>query len=345
MKRKISILLVLVMLLGTFAACGKTDEGGKTGKEGSKKKIALLTETAGTQVFLLDMINSLKDNQEKYGYEAIISECPDNAAFENNCRSLVQEGVDLIIGGGWKAGEAINKVATEFPDKTNYAIIDSVLEAENVKCITYREQEGAYLVGILAAMVMDDDKNVIGSVNVSQGEGSWKWRWGLMEGAKTVKKDAKFLFNYTGDYNEPAKAKEFAIQQFEQGAQFINAACAGGDKGVFEAAKEKGFYTSGQDIDLTTPDNPNIVSCQLKDTYATTEYLVKQFMEKWTTDNEEWGLAEGAIGVVHITHKSKNPITDRLSEDELKKLKQTAEDIKSGKLNLNNMPKEEEYGK
>ena len=39
---------------------------------------------------------------------------------------------------------------------------------------------------------------------------------------------------------------------------FINSAAAGGDSGTFEAAKEKGFYTSGQDVDLTDPENPYI---------------------------------------------------------------------------------------
>ena len=59
---------------------------------------------------------------------------------------MVEEGVDLIIGGGWQSGEAINKIATEFPDAADYALIDSEVEAANVKCISYREQEGAYLV-------------------------------------------------------------------------------------------------------------------------------------------------------------------------------------------------------
>ena len=167
-----------------------------------------------------------------------------------------------------------------------------------------------------------------------------------MEGAKSIKPDSKFVFNYTGSFNEPAKAKEFAIQQYEQGARFINAAAAGGDKGVFEAALEKGFYTSGQDIDLTNPDNKYIVSSQIKDSYATVQYLVKQFMEQgdnWKSDNEEWGLEEGTIGAVYVTHESKNPRSDRLTDEDIAKLKEAAEKIKSGELDLKTLPKEEDY--
>lgn len=342
MKRKIALLLAVLMLATTITACGnKTGNekananAGKAESGEAKKKIALVTDPAGTQVFVLNMIAGLKDAAKELGFEPIVVECADAAAFEENTRALVEEKVDLIIGGGWPSGEAINKIATEFPDGAKYALIDSEVEAENVKCISFREQEGAYLIGMIAAMVTEPDEQFFGGVHVNQGVGSWKWRYGFMEGAKSIKPDSKFVFNYTGSFNEPAKAKEFAIQQYEQGARFINAAAAGGDKGVFEAALEKGFYTSGQDIDLTNPDNKYIVSSQIKDSYATVQYLVKQFMEQgdnWKSDNEEWGLEEGTIGAVYVTHESKNPRSDRLTDEDIAKLKEAAEKIKSGEI-------------
>ena len=353
MKRKIALLLAVLMLATTITACGnKTGNekananAGKAESGEAKKKIALVTDPAGTQVFVLNMIAGLKDAAEELGFEPIVVECADAAAFEENTRALVEEKVDLIIGGGWPSGEAINKIASEFPDGAKYALIDSEVEAENVKCISFREQEGAYLIGMIAAMVTEPDEQFFGGVHVNQGVGSWKWRYGFMEGAKSIKPDSKFVFNYTGSFNEPAKAKEFAIQQYEQGARFINAAAAGGDKGVFEAALEKGFYTSGQDIDLTNPDNKYIVSSQIKDSYATVQYLVKQFIEQgdnWKSDNEEWGLEEGTIGAVYVTHESKNPRSDRLTDEDIAKLKEAAEKIKSGELDLKTLPKEEDY--
>ena len=353
MKRKIALLLAVLMLATTITACGnktgneKANANARKAESGeAKKKIALVTDPAGTQVFVLNMIAGLKDAAKELGFEPIVVECADAAAFEENTRALVEEKVDLIIGGGWPSGEAINKIASEFPDGAKYALIDSEVEAENVKCISFREQEGAYLIGMIAAMVTEPDEQFFGGVHVNQGVGSWKWRYGFMEGAKSIKPDSKFVFNYTGSFNEPAKAKEFAIQQYEQGARFINAAAAGGDKGVFEAALEKGFYTSGQDIDLTNPDNKYIVSSQIKDSYATVQYLVKQFMEQgdnWKSDNEEWGLEEGTIGAVYVTHESKNPRSDRLTDEDIAKLKEAAEKIKSGELDLKTLPKEEDY--
>lgn len=347
MKRRIvALILSLVMVAGVLTACSpSSNDGGNGGEVDKKVKVALLSDQAGTQVFILNMIEALKDGAEKYDFEPIFAESADAAAYEDNARALIEEGVDLIIGGSWQSGEAINKIASEFPDAAKYALIDAEVDAPNVKSIGYREQEGAYLIGMIAAMVTDEADQTFGGVHVNQGAGSWKWRYGFMEGVKRIKPDAKFVFNYVGDYNDPAKAKEFAIQQYEQGARFINAAAAGGDKGVFEAALEKHFYTSGQDVDLTTPDNLYVVTSQIKDTYATIQYLLDLYFSdaEWTGDNEVWGIEQNTIGAVHVTHESENPVSDRLSAEDVEELKAVANDIKEGKLDMKNIPDEEDY--
>ena len=334
MKKTLAMLLALAMSLSLLTGCGsKKDDapaadnsdaaaGETTGeaKPGEGMKIALVCDKVGTQVFLTQMVEAL------------------------NIRALVAEEYDLIIGGGWQSGDAVNKVATEYPDAAHYALIDSEVEAENVKCISYREQEGAYLIGALAALTTDGESHKYGAVHVNEGPGSWKWRYGYMEGVKSIDPDAEFVFNYTGSYSDPAKAKELAIQQYEQGCVFINSAAAGGDSGTFEAAKEKGFYTSGQDVDLTDPENPYIVSSQIKDTYQSVWNLIDEFFSgNYTDENSVWGVAEGTIGAVYVTHDSPNPRSERLSDDDIAQLKQIAEDIRTGALDLTNYPTEEEY--
>ena len=44
-----------------------------------------------------------------------MAECADSAAFEDNIRALVAEEYDLIIGGGWQSGDAVNKVPPSIP--------------------------------------------------------------------------------------------------------------------------------------------------------------------------------------------------------------------------------------
>lgn len=352
MKKMLALILALALSMSLLTACGgdktpsaPTEGGDQSGEAlpGEGMKIALVCDKVGTNMFLVPMVQALNEAAEKYGFTPTVAECADSAAFEENIRALVAEEYDLIIGGGWTAGDALNKVATEYPDASAYALIDSEIEAENVKCISYREQEGAYLVGMLAGFIVDGESHTYGSIHANEGPGSWKWRYGYMEGVKSVDPDAQFVFNYTNSYTDPAKAKELAMQQYEQGCLFINGAAAACDSGTFEAALEKGFYTSGQDVDMTDPANPYIVTSQLKDTYHTMWNLVDEFFAGWTTENSTWGVSEGTIGAVHVTHESANPRDERLTDDEIVTLKQAAEDIRTGVLDMKNMPTEEEY--
>lgn len=366
MKKLLALALTLVMAL-SLAACGGNSGSGDTqpagtgsGTEatqgadggsdagsalpGEGQRIALVCDKIGVNPFLTEMVRALEETAATYGFEQVVVECADNAAYEDNIRALVAEGCNLIIGGGWAAGDPLDKVSKEFPDACAYALIDSEIDNDLVKCISYREQEGAFLIGKLAAYTVDGESHVYGGVHCNEGPGSWKYRYGYMEGVKSIDPDATFVFNYTNSYSDPAKAKELAIQQFEQGCKFINGAAAAGDSGVYEAAMEKGFYTSGQDVDETSADNPYIVSSQLKDTYQTVKNLVDEFYSgSWTPDNTAWGVSEGTIGAVNVTHDSPNPRSDRLTDEEIADIQAVVEQMKSGELDMTNVPAEEDY--
>ncbi len=364
MKKFLALALTLILAL-SLAACGGKD-GGAQAPAGSQpaagdqqpsdaqpegeslpgegKTIALVCDRIGTNPFLTEMVRALDETAATYGFKSTVVECADNAAYEDNIRALVAEGCDLVIGGGWAAGDPLDKVSKEFPDACAYALIDSEIDNDLVKCISYREQEGAFLIGKLAAYTVDGESHIYGGVHCNEGPGSWKYRYGYMEGVKSIDPEAKFVFNYTNSYSDPAKAKELAIQQFEQGCLFINGAAAAGDSGVYEAAMEKGFYTSGQDVDETSADNPYIVSSQLKDTYQTVKNLVDEFFGgSWTPDNTAWGVSEGTIGAVNVTHDSPNPRSDRLTDEEIADIQAVVEQLKSGALDMTDVPAEEDY--
>ena len=97
-------------------------------------------------------------------------------------------------------------------------------------------------------------------------------------------------------------------------------------------------------MDLTDPENPYIVSSQIKDTYQSVWNLIDEFFSgSYTNDNSVWGVSEGTIGAVYVTHETANPRRERLSDDDIAYLKQVADDIRTGKLDLTNYPTEEEY--
>ncbi len=353
MKKIVSILLILTLAF-SLAACGQkndtpNDATSTTSEENKEdaapKRVALICNALGQTAFVDDAALGFKETAEKYGFDYTIAECINDAAYEENARALVMDGYDLIIGLSWQSANAITAIATEYPDATHYALVDTDSGLDNVMDVSFHEEYGAYLVGMLAALTVDGDSHNYGAIHAAQSQAGFeKWRYPFMQGVLAVDPEAKFVFNFVNSYTDPGTAKELALQQHELGCIFINAACAGGDAGVFEAAKEKQFYTSGQDMDLTTPDNPYIVSCQIKDTYNAVSYVLKAFANgEWKAEDVQLGIAQNAIGAVHVTHESVNPRSERLSDEDIELLKRTAQDLKDGKIDLSCPYSDETY--
>src|SRR3546814_8339816 len=83
---------------------------------------------------------------------------------------MAQRGADPVLGVGFAQADALAKVAKEFPD-TRFAIIDAVVELPNVRSIVFKEHEGSFLVGMIAAMKSETGKvgfvgGVVGKVDV-----------------------------------------------------------------------------------------------------------------------------------------------------------------------------------
>ena len=94
----------------------------------------------------------LQAAQSQYGIRFETADFTSEEANLEALRRFAREEYDLIIGVGFENGPNIETVAKEFPDR-NFAIIDTTVEGDNIAAIVYREQEGDFLMGVLAAMV------------------------------------------------------------------------------------------------------------------------------------------------------------------------------------------------
>lgn len=338
----LSIMVLAVMLVG----CGGTEDS-------STKRIAFVTDPVGTNPFLTQATEKLAEIKAAgtYDMDYSIMESADSTAWLDNVRAAVNEDFDLIIAIGWQAWDPMNEIADQYPDKAKYVCIDVNCANDNIKSITFNAGEGAYLIGAMAALVVDElgfPEGPIGSVNANSGDGSFPWRYGLMEGAHYINGDIEqsdFIFNYTGSYTDAVLAKELAIGQYTQGARFINAASAVADFGTFEAALEKGFYTSGQDADRTNPDNEYILSTQVKYTGVVTENIVNEFFSEAGLINghTELGIADGVVGAIYITDDGTNPRNEAILTNEMIViLRELADKIKNGEIVIT-VPLEADY--
>lgn len=335
MKRWMKLTAALVLTSSLLAACGGGGSNSKAGNDGEALRVALVTpEKIGVNQFFTQMEDGLAKAGEEFKLETKVIESADPTQVEQNLRAAVAEGYDLIITAAFTTVDALTKVAAENPDQS-FAIIDSVIDAPNVRSIEFREYEAAYLLGAAAGLATKT--NTVGAIVAMDVPLMSKYTSGFEQGLKSVNADAKFLVNYVGSFTDPAKAKELALLQHGQGADFIAGMSAVSDTGVFEAAKEKGFYTAGQDTDRTVEDPEHIVLAQLKETDTVTYETAKDFAQnQFTFGPISYGLKENGVGLTFVTADSESKLSPFIGESNVEQLKKIRDDIVSGAIEVKN---------
>jgi basic membrane protein A len=202
---------------------------------------------------------------EDFGIELDLVEPQEMAEFEPQYRSAASSGEYLLIVGlGFAQEDAANRIAEEFPEQ-NIATIDSASGQPNVQGVLFREQENAFLAGILAAHVtqqtelegINEDK-VIGIVLGIDAPHVRRYAVSYEAGAKTVDPEMEVLVGVVGDFQDQAKAKELSLAQIDQGADIIYQVAGGAGLGVFTAAEEQGVYAIGEGLNQN-PLHPEFI--------------------------------------------------------------------------------------
>lgn len=344
MVKKLITLFLCVLMVFAVAGCagGKDDPSGKGGKGNSEyvvdpadAKIAVICEPIGSEQFLLQVKYAVEAKAKEIGFDYTIMECPGDDDFLNNARASVAEGYTLIIGVGWKCAECISTVASESPDAARYCIMDTLVDTENVTSVKFYMAEPCYVMGVLTANCFPEESH-FGVIGSFQTQTTYEQRWSYWEGLKTVHPDATMEQNFVGSYTDPATAKELCLQQMSKGLKVISAQCAtANDLAIADLAKEHPgeLFTTGQEVDMSTPDNEYVYTGMLKNTGTVAEYFIDNYFKGTLEPGKQvLGLASGAVGVVHVTTESANYRPDYVTDEAIAKAKEVAEKIISGEL-------------
>ena len=179
-------------------------------------------------------------------YKAL--EMQSEAQREQALRRLAESGANPIVMTGFAFGDTLNTVAPDYPD-TKFVIIDMVVEQPNVRSVVFTEEQGSYLVGMMAAMASKSDTvGFIGGMDIPLIR---KFACGYAQGVKAAKPEAKVVQNMTGTtpaaWKDPVKGTELAKAQISQGADVIYAAAGGTGMGVLQAAADENILSIGVD--------------------------------------------------------------------------------------------------
>jgi len=175
-------------------------------------------------------------------------EIQNDAQREQALRRFARDGYSPIIAVGFSQESAVEKVAPEFPN-TQFAIIDSVVDKPNVRSILFKEHEGSFLVGLMAAQASKTGKiGFVGGMDIPLIR---KFACGYVEGAKYAKPSIEVYQNMTGTtgaaWNDPVKGGELAKSQMDRGADVVYHAAGGTGVGVLRAVADAGKLGIGVD--------------------------------------------------------------------------------------------------
>ncbi|MFC3181490.1 BMP family lipoprotein [Cypionkella sinensis] len=192
-------------------------------------------------------------------------EMQSEAQREQALRSLAEEGANPIIMTGFAFGDVLNTVAPDFPD-TKFGIIDMVVEQPNVKSVVFTEDQGSYLVGMMAGLA--SKTNTVGFIGGMDIPLIRRFGCGYAQGVKAVKPDATVILNMTGTtpaaWNDPVKGAELAKAQKSQGADVIYAAAGGTGVGVLQTAADEGILSIGVDSNQNYLHPGKVLTSMLK---------------------------------------------------------------------------------
>ncbi|MGG4397679.1 BMP family protein [Paenibacillus thiaminolyticus] len=244
---KKSMLLVLsAMLLFTFAlaGCGNksggTNAGGGEGAEdgGKKLKVGMVTDmgSVNDKSFNQSAWEGLQKLRDDFGYEVKYLEPKNDGEVEPNLNQFVKGGYDLTWATAATLDKAVTKIAQENPN-SKLGIVDSDIIVPNVASVSFKENEGAFLVGVIAGSMTKSNK--IGFVGGMEIPVIKRFEAGFREGVKAVNPDASFKAIYTGQFTRVDMGKSAASTLYDDGVDIIFHASGLTGNGVFNEAKER----------------------------------------------------------------------------------------------------------
>ena len=225
---------------------------------------------------------------------------------EAQMRQLAAGGSQLVFGVGFLFSDDIYGLAREFPN-VKFACVDyTVKEGQtlppNLTALEFKEHEGSFLVGALAALITKTGK--VGFVGGMEIPLIKKFEAGYRAGVKAANPKVEVIVKYAGTtgaaFKDPTKGKELGLAEYNEGADVIFHASGSTGLGVFEAAREKGKLAIGVDSDQYAEAPGFVLTSMVKHVETSVFETIKQLQAgRWQGGVREFGLKEDGVGWVY----------------------------------------------
>ena len=335
LKKLIALGLATVMSASMLVGCGaKSDSNASTDNGDKVFKVGMITDTGGVndESFNQSTWKGFQDAQEKFGKDKLeikYLESKQDADYVQNIDTFADEGMDLIVGVGFKLQSAITEAAKNYPEQ-QFALIDAVCEGEqpeNVTSLLFEDNASAYLTGLIAGRMTETNK--VGFIGGMESPVISKFDYGFRAGVKAANPDAEVMVQYANSFTDSALGKTIANQMHSKNADIIFTCAGAVGIGAIEAAKENGKYAIGVDRDQSDLAPKNVLTSAIKrvdvGVYETVKDLLDGKFEGGTVT--VYGLDQDAVGIAPTT---KNLVP----QDILDYVNQEIEKLKKGDIKV-----------
>jgi basic membrane protein A len=242
--QKLLALLCLVALVCSSCATKANDADDR-----SRVRVGIVFDIGGKddRSFNAAAFEGVKRAERELGIVLRDVEPGNPTSIEPAMRAFAERGYDLVIGVGFAQAPIMEVVAKDYPN-INFAIVDGVSELPNVASLVFKEHQGSYLVGMIAARTTKT--GVLGFVGGMDIPLIHRFAKGYEEGAQAVNPSIRVVRNFVGvtdsAWNNPGKGKELALSQIGKGADVIFTAAGNSGLGAFDAVEQAGKDAQGR---------------------------------------------------------------------------------------------------
>lgn len=345
-RKRFALALALLFVFSVIAGCSSKKPAQNTPAAQTpapapekKFKVGMATDIGGLNddSFNAAAYRGLKQAESDLKAEIKAVESKRQEDYDTNFRTLLDLQYDMVWGIGFLMADAVKNNAAKHPN-TKWGIIDGVVEGSNVASVVFKEEEGSFLMGVMAAKTTKSKK--VGFIGGMDIDVIHHFEAGFKAGVKATDPSVEVITVYSGKFDDPIKGKNDALAVHGKGADVIFHAAGFTGNGVAEAAKEKKFWFIGVDSDQKKLAPDLTLSSMMKRVDVAVFEISKMAKENKFPGGKVTvlGLKESGVGYSDTTAWDKMPADTRALVDKW------AAAIKAGTVTVpNNMKKFQEW--
>src|SRR5687768_11934148 len=311
MKRLLSLLGVLIV--AHVALLFVRPRGAETAPVGDAVDVGIVFDVGGRgdKSFNDGAYLGAERAERELGARVRFIEPGEGSDREAGLRLLAAEGMDIVIGVGFIFTDDLTQLAKEYPN-VKFAGVDYAVQTDaqgnviqppsNLAALKFREEQGSFLVGALAALVGGSKRvGFVGGMDIPLIH---KFEAGFRAGVKHECPDCTVVAQYAGvtpeAFRNPGRGKELALSQYQSGVNIIFHASGSTGLGVFQAARERGKMAIGVDADQADAAPGRVLTSMVKGVDAATFDTIERVRDgTFKGGIYSYGLAEGGVGYIY----------------------------------------------